>query len=433
MLTASTSIGDDVRAWYADFLYLAAVVFVAPVLGFVLAVQIYESGPHPRLFVLLGIDLVATVTVVATRRLPWRVRGLVFVAYTFTLANASLAVFGPLLGTGVLFMSSAMSVGIFRSQKKAQMLVLGLACYALIASTSTLPYGRLLWFRAMMSCIVGTSILANIVARLISRLEAAHLKIVDSLAGEARERDARLEAEQRLEQSRRIEALGRLAGGIAHDVNNSLTIIVGNTHLLLESPTLNEKDREMLDDIAHASESSRETVQQLLLLARRAPGDRASCSTREVIEPLSRAVSRLLPESIRLTLDVAAHCRLPLSDNNLHRTMMNLVLNARDALPAGGEITVSLRVEGAVCVLSVTDNGIGMDAPTRARALEPFFTTKALGKGTGLGLSLADAQVRAVGGQLSLQSAPGEGTRVELRIPVEVSDTDGHGPVHRAA
>jgi two-component system, cell cycle sensor histidine kinase and response regulator CckA len=257
--------------------------------------------------------------------------------------------------------------------------------------------------------------------------------VVRGLVVNTRDVTERTALEATVRQSQKLDALGLLAGGVAHDFNNILTVI-GATAEVLSSDAHAEQQHE-LQQITEACERGAELCRQLLAFGR------ADSMRRDVVDlaTLSHSVipmlQRVLPSSVRLELHAAMvplHVRC--DRVQLEIAVLNLVMNARDAMPAGGTIrivTETRRISaeasttaadalpsGEYAVIVVRDNGAGMDAATLARALDPFFTTKSLGKGTGLGLSTVYGVVTAAGGSVRMESAPGKGTTVTLLMPL---------------
>jgi PAS domain S-box-containing protein len=234
--------------------------------------------------------------------------------------------------------------------------------------------------------------------------------------------EAKRALESQLAQAQKMDSLGRLAGGVAHDFNNLLTAILGNLELAkLDLPEVSDV-RESLDQIQHASESAKGLVQQLLVFTRQRPSELMVLDLRVALEDIIRLLGRLLGADVRVSLDLPERpARARLDPLQLEQVVVNLAVNARDAMPSGGElrIAVSRHLDGEVSRirLTVSDTGIGMDAEVKARAFEPFFTTKPVGKGTGLGLALVFAMVQQNGGTVSVESELGRGTRFRLEFP----------------
>jgi PAS domain S-box-containing protein len=232
-------------------------------------------------------------------------------------------------------------------------------------------------------------------------------------------------------QSQKIEAIGQLTGGVAHDFNNLLTAVLGSLELLRKRLPDDAKIRRLLDNAVHGAQRGASLTQRMLAFARR-----QDLHTEPVdVVNLVRGMSELLERSLGPGIAIDTHFPLSLNrvladPNQLELALLNLALNARDAMTEGGAITIAAREDviaasdglglkpGHYACLSVTDTGEGMDEATLARATEPFFTTKGVGKGTGLGLSMVHGLAEQLGGRLVLKSRPGEGTVAEIWLPV---------------
>jgi signal transduction histidine kinase len=243
----------------------------------------------------------------------------------------------------------------------------------------------------------------------------------------------RRELEERLRQAEKIEALGTLAGGIAHDFNNVLAAILGHADALASDLPAGSVHREDAEHVAAAARRAKGVVQQILAFARRRPFETApidvACAIREDL-PLVRAVT---PANVEIALRADEDAGVVRADpTQIHQVLLNLCANARDAMAArGGVLEIAVRraeVPGATDApcglpagsyvrLAVTDTGEGMDAATRARAFEPYFTTKPVGAGSGLGLSVVHGIATGLGGAIALASTPGEGTAVDVWLP----------------
>lgn len=241
--------------------------------------------------------------------------------------------------------------------------------------------------------------------------------------------DARLSAEEQLRQAQKLEAIGGLTGGVAHDFNNLLQVISGNLHLLARHEPDNANVQRRTGAALAAVERGAKLSAQLLAFARRQPLSPAVYDPRHLYEDLGELLQRALGETIRIEVQLpeAPWC-IHVDRNQLENAVLNLMLNARDAM--GGEGTIQIRAENRVlghddCVgkdiepgqylcLSVADSGGGMSAAVLEQAFEPFFTTKTEGQGTGLGLSMVFGFVKQSGGHVEIFSSPEEGTRVQM-------------------
>jgi signal transduction histidine kinase len=239
--------------------------------------------------------------------------------------------------------------------------------------------------------------------------------------------------EEELQLSNKMDALGRMAGGLAHDFNNLFTTIGVYTEFLLQGLPADSSLRSEAQQIQRTTRQASALTRQLLTLSRRGRVEAADVDLCEVVAELVPVLERILGEDVELCCRL---CEQPASlranRSQLEQVLLNLVLNSRDALPRGGTLQIDTwicgagdlpfaEIEGAPAAeyvgLAVTDDGEGMDEPTRGRAFEPFFTTKGGDRGTGLGLSIVYGIVRQSGGQVRLLSAPGKGTRFEFYWP----------------
>jgi signal transduction histidine kinase len=254
----------------------------------------------------------------------------------------------------------------------------------------------------------------------------------------AAEREHRERLEAQLQQAQKLEAVGTLAGGIAHDFNNLLMVIMAQIELL--SSDLNEEAAKRADVVMSSAKRAAELTGQLLAFSRKQ-------TTRPVITPINRIVAgmsemtkRLIPENIEVRI---ALCEEPwpvkIDRNQFEQVIMNLVVNARDAMPEGGNLTLeTANVEtddayqekhplvpaGRYAMLAVSDNGVGMSPETQARLFEPFFTTKEIGKGTGLGLALVYGIVKNARGFIWVYSELGKGTSFKIYLPYASSELE---------
>ena len=234
------------------------------------------------------------------------------------------------------------------------------------------------------------------------------------------------QTEQPLAEAQRMEALGRLVSGVAHDFNNLLTGIVLCSDLLLAGLEEGSPLRRYAKEIRSASAQSAGMIRQLLASAKPRADEAALVSLNDAVLGLRNWLSRLIGEKVELVTELGNDLRrMRMDPAQLQQIILNLILNARDAMPDGGRITLSTRngvspgndSQPVFVEFEVRDEGCGMDAETRSRVFEPFFTTKKIGKGTGLGLTTVNGIVKRQGGTIDIESEPGRGTRVIVRLP----------------
>ena len=247
----------------------------------------------------------------------------------------------------------------------------------------------------------------------------------------------RRQLEEQLQEAKKIEAIGQLAGGLAHDFNNLLTVILGYSRILEEDLPEDDLTRPDIVEIRRAGERAAELTRQLLAFSRRQVLQPVILDLNTLIRSMERMLARLLGENCTLELELSVDDAVIEADSSqLEQVFVNLVVNARDAMPRGGRLTISTTVvkdplpaepgrsavaPGPGVQLTVTDTGIGMDAATRQRIFEPFFTTKERGRGTGLGLATVFGIVKQSGGSIAVESAPGQGSSFRLTFPSPAS------------
>ncbi len=264
------------------------------------------------------------------------------------------------------------------------------------------------------------------------RAEQGLRDLAASLEREVETRTRELvQTQDALRQSQKLEAMGQLTGGVAHDFNNLLTPIIGGLDMLQRRGVGDERERRMIDGALQSADRAKTLVQRLLAFARRQPLQAKPVDIAALVSGMQQLVSSTLGPQVSVKIDAPADLPAARADaNQVEMAILNLSVNARDAMPAGGRLRVaaSLRTSspdqtpglapGHYVCLAITDNGIGMDAETRLRAVEPFFSTKGVGKGTGLGLSMVHGLALQLEGGLFIESQPGLGTTVSLWLPV---------------
>ena len=241
------------------------------------------------------------------------------------------------------------------------------------------------------------------------------------------------ESEGNLRQSQKMDAIGRLAGGVAHDFNNLLTVILGYSEQLREQIRGHDQQQRAVGEIHHAAEQAAALTGQLLAFSRKQMLEPRELDLNAVVDSTSRMLRRLIGEDITIDLKLDPELGLVRADEGqLQQVVLNLAINARDAMPRGGKLTLATSntelgdaepqrhlplPAGRYVTLTVTDTGVGMDADTAARIFEPFFTTKPHGRGTGLGLSTVYGIVKQSGGHVWVNTAPGHGSAFKVHLP----------------
>jgi len=221
---------------------------------------------------------------------------------------------------------------------------------------------------------------------------------------------------EQMRETQKMQAVGLLASGVAHDFNNLLLVIGANAQLALSSAT--PEVRRELEEILHATERGGGLIRQLLGFSRRTVAERSTVEVNETVRTVGRMLERLVDKSVQVDLELTQGDTAVIADEaRLEQALLNLAVNARDAMPEGGRITIGTEHDGEEIALRVSDTGCGIDDATRERMFEPFFTTKAGSGGTGLGLPMVYATVRECGGTIAVDSDPGRGTTFTLLLP----------------
>ena len=249
----------------------------------------------------------------------------------------------------------------------------------------------------------------------------------------SRDVTARRTLEDQVRQSQKMEAVGRLAGGIAHDFNNMLMVMQGYAHIVLEEPELSSTARKSVETIVRTSESAANLTRQLLSFSRKHAFSPQVLDLNSLVNRMSEMLLGLLREEMDFVVNLSGDgCCISADPGQIEQVIMNLVVNARDAMPKGGRLTLETRLvhsnsldlnqapaveAGDYVMLAVSDTGIGMDPETQSHIFEPFFTTKSKDEGTGLGLSVVYNIVRGSGGHVRVFSEPGKGSTLQIYFP----------------
>jgi signal transduction histidine kinase len=417
--------GPPSDAWREHVLrwqFLLIVFFVPCCLLVILALAL---RPHASVLLALGLGWCVAMLAGFTRRLPYRLRAWLLVGILLVVAMGGYVaggfVSGPALAWGLAVVTAGLCLGWRAMAQTVVMGTLGVAVIAWarvsgslppIVTSNILPTEPDAWLRTSLSAVMlititGVSVMLVVdhLERTIERLRVAELR--------------RLEAQQAAAHALKVEAIGCLAAGVAHDFNNLLTIVDTTASLLLEKLPGGSPEREEVQAMHEVVERGSALTRQLLSFARKTDGEILAFDANQRLRALASMLQRLCPPGVHTRLALCGEA-LPvkMDPSQLEQIVLNLVVNARDAMPSGGEVTIETAVEGQDLRLVVADKGQGMDEATRARALEPFFTTKPMGRGTGLGLWIVHQIARDAGGDLEIASAPGQGTRVAIHLPL---------------
>lgn len=286
----------------------------------------------------------------------------------------------------------------------------------------------------------GTTMYGLMSARVIPLQGTPHIiSITRDITERKQAEEARLKLEEQLRQAQKMESVGRLAGGIAHDFNNLLTVIQGHSMLMRDQMPAGHPLLEPLEAIQHASERAAALTRQLLAFSRKQILAPSRLDLNYVVTNLRKMLERLIGEDISLSAVLQPGLWSITADvGQLEQVIVNLAVNARDAMPTGGLLTIETKniyvdgpqaaahpdiPAGPYALLSVTDTGIGMDEHIRAHLFEPFFTTKEVGKGTGLGLATVYGIIKQSGGDISVYSEPEQGTTFKIYLPAQPTNS----------
>ena len=251
------------------------------------------------------------------------------------------------------------------------------------------------------------------------------------------------ESEEQYYQAQKMEAVGRLTGGVAHDFNNLLTVIINNCDIALAEPDMPREARRRLDQVSRAASRAASVIEQLLAFSHQQVSNPVPVSPNILVSSVSEMLEHIIGEDVELITDLSEDLpSLAVDPGHIEQVILNMAVNARDAMPRGGKLTISTYAErlgpedcsgsmlarpGSYVVISVADTGFGMEPEVMEKAFEPFFTTKERGKGTGLGLASAHGIVTDSGGWIDVRSDPGRGTTFRIYLPAVADSASGEG------
>jgi signal transduction histidine kinase/CheY-like chemotaxis protein len=310
----------------------------------------------------------------------------------------------------------------------------------LAAREQRLAANRWLLVGAMAACLIAATLLALFVVGAGRRYVAELQQRSTALADEIQRREA---SEGQLRQLQKMEAIGQLTGGLAHDFNNMLAIIIGNLDMLVRRLTDDEPRRRLVERALEGAQRAARLTQSLLAFSRQQPLAPKPLDVNRTVAEMSRLLRGTLGERVTIETVLAGGLWPALIDQSqLESAVLNLAINARDAMPDGGKLTIETanafldeayaRTDASVApgqyvLLALTDTGVGMPADVVEKAFDPFFTTKVAGHGTGLGLSQVHGFVKQSGGHVKIYSEPGRGTTLKLYLPRSRTAAEAHG------
>jgi signal transduction histidine kinase len=273
----------------------------------------------------------------------------------------------------------------------------------------------------------------NLWVRAVGHAERDSSGAVSRILGAFQDIGERQKLQEQLRQSQKMEAIGQLAGGVAHDFNNLLSVILGYSVLVADRLAARSELQADIEEITRAAERASELTRQLLAFGRKQVLAPRVVNLNQTLTRLQKMLRRVLGEDVTLSILASDDLGKALVDpGQVEQVLLNLVVNARDAMPNGGSLTIETSnasleqpyaeaqpsvAAGRYVALTVTDTGVGIDEPTQARIFEPFYTTKEQGKGTGLGLSMVWGIATQSGGHVSVDSKPGKGATFKVYFP----------------
>jgi signal transduction histidine kinase/CheY-like chemotaxis protein len=433
---ASTEVAISRIAFYTRMLF----TFGLPVMLGTFALRLAQGRDVRLVAWMIGCHTLATLALWWNRKHPRRAAA-VAIAGLFVTQVFTLLAFGPIAGIGML-VTLELIVALIHFGRRGALVVLVASCLLTMIVGQALNAGlagafppmefdrSVTWIRTAVVTLFLSMLVLFTFDRILSALRTALEDAKTAQRTEAIARREQAETAVALARARELETVGRLAGGVAHDFNNALTVILACASELARDPTGNAT-RELAVDIERAARAAAATTRQLLTFAKKRPPGTASCDPSESLRESLANLRRLLPADIELDAKLEPTGRVALDAGSLLQVVVNLVLNARDASTSGGTIDVRTKREGRTVLVEVEDRGEGMADTTKARLFEPFFSTKG-GAGSGLGLAMVKATAEAAGGGVRVESELGRGTSIRLELPaVERAETTPRTGVRR--
>lgn len=423
---------------------LALLASVVNAVGTVVAV-ILLSGESRAEIAIGGCIVAALLLIALRRRLPERTRGWLLVAASATSAVTGYATLGflggPASALSLTLLVAALLLGPRAAAATLVAAAVGIAVVGWAIISGVLPVPSRIdasptspaaWVRTAGVSLLLSGVGAAVITWVVRQLESSIERVRREEARRREAEDARRKAEHMAVESQKLELIGRLAAGLAHDFNNHLTV-VAMAHGRLADPRADatarrDASRAIMDSIRSAGALSR----QLLVLGRSAPRNLVDVALADVVDAFLPSLERVLPSDVSFEVIHGEPAVVRADETQLQQALLNFVVNARDAMPDGGKLTVRTRrvtlgaerdlgrsvvPPGRWAVLEVEDSGAGIPDAVRDRVFEPFFTTKPLDQGSGLGLATVSMMAEEAGGHVELQTAIGRGTRIALWLP----------------
>ncbi len=391
------------------------------------------------------------IVLLVARRLAYRLRVLGFLVLLYLMGVYFLVAVGYLAAPVLILACQNVLASVFLGRRAtwialaanlATLLAVGalLSSGVLAVETTTFyePTHFVNWVRVTLLFALFCGVAVASVSVFTSHLDQNlrdQAELVENLKGAIQLRDhaecQQREAESRLRHNQKIEALGHLAGGVAHDFSNTLTMVSTRAELLRTRELTPSEVKEVAQQIADATHGATEMIQQLLTFARKTPLQPEYVSANEIASSTALMLEHALPPEIRLGVTpLPGNAVVHVDPAEFQKALLNLAINARDSMPNGGTLEVHLRREEqdskSFVAFEVRDTGTGMDSEVAARAFEPFFTTKGPGQGTGLGLAAVDAFAQSSGGFARMQTRLNQGTTVSIYLPAVERGESAH-------